>query len=216
MEIDKGAVLFVVLLMGGIFLAVAFWNTPILMTQNIFGGSGTVTVTLTNVNATRYIYNGNFAAFINGTDGQRYRTVGLNNTELSRAEIVVVDNYALTPTVDYAVVHQAINSTVQFMNPLWNDQVIMIDFLTTGNLTYTINETTKLGFFMGGTDGNRYRTYTLGGSTANELISIDNFVLIETVDYNATRSSTQTNITFLNPLWDDQYVTFRWYGVVAP
>lgn len=201
--------------MSSIFLAVAFWNTPILMTQNIFG-TGSVSVIITNVNTTRLIYSSNINLFFNGSDGERNRLVGLNNTELSRNEVVVVDNYALQPTIDYTVTHLASNSTIQFINPLWDDQNIMIDFLTTGNFSFTANTTSVYGVMFGGADGTTARTYTLGGSTTSEFITIDNFVLMEKIDYNITRSPTESNITFLNPIWNDQYATIRWYGVVAP
>ena len=92
----------------------------------------------------------------------------------------------------------------------------MIDFLSTGNLSFIANSTNGYGVILGGGDGAVARTYTIGGSTSSEFITIDNFVLMERIDYNITRSPTQSNITFLNPIWNDQYITLRWYAVVAP
>jgi hypothetical protein len=183
------------------------------MTQNFFGSSGGISIILTDVNSTRLIYHANFPTFINGSDGERSRLVGLNNTGLSRDELVVVDNYALQPTIDYTVVHQVTNSTIQFLNPLWDDQTIMIDFFTTGSLNYTLNSTSVYGVSFGGASGDRFRTYTILGSTTREFITIDNFVLMETQDYNVSRSPVSTNITFFNPIWNDQYATIRWLGV---
>ena len=205
-----------VLLMGGTFLAVAFWNTPILMTQNIFGGSGSVSVVITDVNFTRVIYNGDISYHFNGTDGTRNRGVGLNNTRLSRDEVITIDNYVLQSTVDYSINHLATNSTLELYNPLWDDQTVIVDYFTIGALNFTLNTTNVWGLSLGGTDGNRYRTYTLSGSTMGEYVVVDNFALMEIIDYNISRSPAQSNITFLNAIWDDQRVTFRWYQVISP
>lgn len=66
----------------------------------------------------------------------------------------------------------------------------------------------ELGDNATGSDGDKDRVLILNNTelSDNEIIIVDNYLLIESVDYNINHKTSDSNITFINKLWDDQKI----------
>ena len=160
----------------------------------------------------RHVING---SNLTGSSGDVDRGYTLNNTAITQNEVVVVDNSFLISSVDYTIAHQPSSSTITFKNVVYDSQNIMVDFqerTSSAALTFVFAPFT--GANAGGADGVTNRSIQLSNTklVQMETINVDNLFLIRNVDYaiNFTKTS-NTNITFINPLWNSQNINVRYW-----
>lgn len=148
-----------------------------------------------------------------GSSGNINRVIVLNNTVITQDERINVDNYYLLNTIDYTVNHKSSSSNITFLNPLWDDQNVMIDFFINGSTSLSIIDEAYTGENATGSSGTINRVLVLSNTdlTQKEIINVDNFYLIETIDYTINHKSTASNITFINPIWNDQNINVRYF-----
>lgn len=153
--------------------------------------------------------------YFNGSDGETHRIFGLGNNNITSDENVIIDNFHLIKDVDYTVTHQATNTTIELLNKIWDGQNVSVDFFTVSQYNLLVYEDTFTGAAATGNDGTMLRNITLPNTymTTLEQIVVDNFHLIKDVDYSVVDGSSLTNITFLNPLWNEQNIQLRVYEI---
>lgn len=156
----------------------------------------------------RYIQ---YGSNLSGTSGTSGRILIINNTNLSSNEFIVIDNYKLLDT-DYTITHNSINSQITFLNKIWDDQRIQVDYYTESTISSTTITENYFGTSADGSDGQSNRNLILSNNvlSKNELIIVDNYVLISGSDYTINHQISGSTITFLNKLWDDQRINVRY------
>lgn len=151
-----------------------------------------------------------------GISGDSNRVLTLSNTSLTiQAEFsVYASGYELTVNIEYTVVHKISGTLVTFLNPLWDDMTAIVRY-SQGTALYFDNDS---GNFMGsdcsGSDGDSNRVLTLGNSTrtiqTGFVIFASGLCLAEGSEYTALHKTTGTEITFLNPLWNDMEIEAKY------
>jgi len=130
-----------------------------------------------------------------GLDGSVNRQLNVSNFPL----IIVVDTFYLNNGYDYSFSNINTTYVVTFNNAIWNDQEIGI-CLATSNTTWS--NSVYLGINCTGSDGDVNRVL-VSNITFPILVSVDNWLLSSGFDYTLSSS----NITFLNPVWDDMVIS---------
>lgn len=66
-----------------------------------------------------------------GSSGAANRILTLSNTSLTQQSgfLVYVSGLALALTTEYTVTHNATSTTIIFLNPLWNDMTVVINYI---------------------------------------------------------------------------------------
>jgi len=78
-----------------------------------------ITPTERNINTT--------GAACSGVDGAAGRVLTLTNASLTQEPVsVALDRQWLVPVTDFTVAHLAANTTITFINPVWNAQQIVV------------------------------------------------------------------------------------------
>lgn len=147
-----------------------------------------ITYNVTSINFNTTSITGND---LTGGDGDLDRTYNIG-----KLSIVIVDNFALHPTIDY----NYSSSLLTFKKPIWNDQII--DLYTTDVI---IAITNKLGSDFTLTDGSINRVLMINGNVY--MLAVDNYVLHLGTDYVKFAGG----IRLLKPLWNDQVITIWTY-----
>jgi hypothetical protein len=127
-----------------------------------------------------------------GTPNRKY-------TVLNFPMIIVVDTFYLNNAYDYTVTASNGSFIINFNNPIWNDQEIGLCLATSNT---TISNSVYLGNAASGLDGASNRVLNIN-ITNPLLISVDNMLLTNTIDY----SFVGNNVTFINKLYNDMVIS---------
>lgn len=146
---------------------------------------------------------------LTGSSGDTNRILTLTNTNISRNEIVFISGIILYPTIDYTVSHLSASSTITFLNNIYNDQEIDVVWFEALGLGDTSNITNTTGTTLTGSDGIQNRILTLSNTelSSKESIYIDGVYLYQTADYTISHSKSNTTITFLNNIYNNQNIS---------
>jgi len=128
---------------------------------------------------------------LTGISGNVFRTYLIPNLN-----IVTVDDFVLHPVVDYNFA----GGLLSFNNPIWDSQDITLYYASNPavtNFTYYNFD----GINSTGIDGAIGRVLVVGNDS--NMVAVDNYMLHPEIDF----QSVGGNITFINPLWDDQNIT---------
>ena len=98
-----------------------------------------------------------------GSDGDSNRVLTLDNTSLTTQSFfgVYVSGLLLTVNTDYTVVHSATNTQITFLNPLWNDMTVIVQFSQGMLNSFDYYTTVGTGSNCDGADGASNRVFTL-------------------------------------------------------
>jgi len=100
------------------------------------------------------------------------------------------------------------------LNKIFDTQNIMVQYIIASDIELTSNYEDFYGAVLTGGDGDFFRTKILGntGIINCNLVTVDNFVLMETIDYNLTTNETNAVLTLFNKIYNTQYITVRYYS----
>jgi len=201
----------IILLSSVTFADFGWFGGPVSPPPHQGGGGGDIIIGEILGNFSKTIYTG---ADTNGTNGDTNRWLWLNNLNRSSNEIVVVDNYLLMEGIDYTIDHNDTNSSIVFLNKIFDTQNIMVQYIIASDIELTSNYEDFYGAVLTGGDGDFFRTKILGntGIINCNLVTVDNFVLMETIDYNLTTNETNAVLTLFNKIYNTQYITVRYYS----
>lgn len=156
-------------------------------------GGGSSSLVQVNGSFNSYLANGSNA---NGTDGQAYRSLYLNVSNLSLVQTVAVDSYIMIKNYQYTIN----GNNITFVNPLYDDQKIQIDYISASNVTSVTNILTLSAADLIGSDGSIDRSYPLNNTFMQ--VSVDSYYMIKNTQYIAN----STGFRFLIPVWNDQII----------
>ena len=139
-----------------------------------------------------------------GSSGDSNRVLTLSNSELTQQEgvFVYLGGLALTLTEEYTATHNSASTTITFLNPLWDDQLIIVRYIELGEVSeegtddFTNGPLKDFGVNVTRTpvttttDFHGQKTYTDGSdstivvvfSNANQDFALDKSGLTEVVD----------------------------------
>jgi|GEM_PF-1866644 len=150
-----------------------------------------------------------------GTNGAKNRILTLSNDDpVNEMMLLIVDGSVLMYNIDFTLDEGS--SSITFLNNVWDDQAITVDYLTddsTSTTSYLAKSLTLSGTDLTGSNGATSRTYsirtsfTLGSSIT---IVLDGATLQRGTDF--TWNSTTKTVTFVTAVNNDQDIIISyWY-----
>lgn len=129
-----------------------------------------------------------------GSSGDSNRTITLSNTNLTQSVwfSVYVSGLAISITIDYTVVHNSSGSIITFLNPLFDDMPIIVNYQTglADDITSLYCTPSQVAAFLQVPD---FNTTTSPTKTEVDSLILENTELIEQKTMNSWRETTVTN-----------------------
>lgn len=126
-----------------------------------------------------------------GSSGEKDRVLTLNNTQETRetAFLVYVDGLALTVSEDYTANHKSSGTEITFLNKLWDDMDIVVQYWRRPTTTYETarDDIQSIILNKGGTFVLRRQTETTDGMGSTTSVSEETYniiVLIQDITQN--------------------------------
>jgi len=155
------------------------------------------------------------------SDGLKNRVLTLSNTGLTENDglIVIVGNSGLANGNAFTINHLSSNSTITFLNEIFDSQDISITYQQESASTSILGnyqESTENfdGSDCSGTNGSKNRVLTLTNVTLSQSNLFAVYVSglrLGSGEYTVSHKSVGTTITFLNELFDDSLIVVDYY-----
>lgn len=150
-------------------------------------------------------------ASLSGSDGTQNRTYVLTNSDAVLEQMqFIIEGAILQTDIDFTFDTDL--NTVTFLNNVWDDQNISLDYFidsTTSTTEFDTDRYSFLGADLTGTDGGLGRVFTMVTNKAvvseQMQVIVENNTLQIGIDY--TFNIVTKNVIFLNSIFDNQNIT---------